>query len=164
MREVITRRYRRTLEENGPWPDLVVIDGGKGQLSSAVEALRATDAYGRFPVIGLAKRLEEVFVPGDSLPRHIAKDSASLKLLQRVRDEAHRFAVSFQRKQRSKNTLQSELTQIDGIGPKTAQKLLKAFGSVKRVREALPTALEDAVGPVMAAKVRAYFDEVDPAR
>ncbi|NBC17119.1 MAG: excinuclease ABC subunit C [Bacteroidetes bacterium] len=159
MREVITRRYRRTLEENGPWPDLVVIDGGKGQLSSAVEALRATDVYGRFPVIGLAKRLEEVFVPGDSLPRHIARDSASLKLLQRVRDEAHRFAVSFQRKQRSKTTLQSELTQIDGIGPKTAQKLLKAFGSVKRVRSASTEALEETIGPATAAKVRTYFDE-----
>lgn len=159
MREVVERRYKRTLEENGPWPDLVVIDGGKGQLSSAVEALKAADVYGKFPVVGLAKRLEEVFFPGDKDPKHIAKASASLQLLQRVRDEAHRFAVTFQRKQRQKKTLHSELTEIDGIGPKTAQKLLKAFGSVKRIRTAPAEALEASVGPAIAGRLRAYFQE-----
>ena len=158
MREVVARRYRRLLEENGPWPDLVVIDGGKGQLSSAVEALEAAGVYGRFPVVGLAKRLEEVFFPGDKDPKHIGKASASLQLLQRVRDEAHRFAVTFQRKQRAQKTLHSELHDIPGVGEKTARKLLKAFGSVKRVREAPPDALEAVVGKAIAAKIRDYFE------
>ena len=157
MREVIARRYRAVAEENGPWPDLVVIDGGKGQLSSAVAALQQGDVYGKFPVIGLAKRLEEVFFPGDSDPMHIGKTSASLQLLQRVRDEAHRFAVTFQRKQRQKKTLHSELHDIPGVGSKTAQKLLKQFGSVKRVREATGEALTEVVGPAMAEKIQAYF-------
>ena len=107
MREVLSRRYRKHLEENGPWPDLVVIDGGKGQLSSAVEALKEVDVYGKFAVVGLAKRLEEVFVPGDSESLLIARDSVSLQLLQRIRNEAHRFAITFQRKQRSKSTLKN---------------------------------------------------------
>ena len=158
MREVVARRYRRVLEENGPWPDLVVIDGGKGQLSSAVEALKQVEVYGKFPVIGLAKRLEEVFYPGDSEPRHIGKASASLQLLQRVRDEAHRFAVTFQRKQRQKKTLHSELLDIDGVGGKTAQKLIKAFGSVKRVRAASTEALAEVVGPKAAERIRGYFE------
>ena len=157
MREVVSRRYRRVLEENGPWPDLVVIDGGKGQLSSAVEALEAEGVYGKFPVVGLAKRLEEVFFPGDTDPRHIARASASLKLLQRARDEAHRFAVMFQRKQRKK-TLHTELHDIPGVGEKTAQKLLKAFGSVKQVKAAPAEALEDVVGKAAAKKIRAYVE------
>ncbi len=159
MREVVERRYRRTLEENGPWPDLVVIDGGKGQLSSAVEALQAADVYGRFPVVGLAKRLEEVFFPGDTDPKHIARASASLQLLQRVRDEAHRFAVTFQRKQRQKKTLHSALHDVPGVGEKTARKLLKALGSVKRVRDASEEALAEVVGPKTAARIRGYFEE-----
>ncbi|PSQ78513.1 MAG: excinuclease ABC subunit C [Bacteroidetes bacterium QH_8_67_23] len=118
MREVVRRRYRRVKSEDGPWPDLVVIDGGKGQLSSAVESLREKGVYGRFPVIGLAKRLEEVFVPGDSDPKLIAKDSTALQLLQQVRDEAHRFAVTYQRKRRENKTLRSELLDIKGIGPR----------------------------------------------
>ncbi|MDX1547912.1 MAG: excinuclease ABC subunit UvrC, partial [Rhodothermales bacterium] len=157
MREVVSRRYRRVLEENGPWPDLVVIDGGKGQLSSAVEALEAEGVYGKFPVVGLAKRLEEVFFPGDTDPRHIARTSASLKLLQRARDEAHRFAVTFQRKQRKK-ALRTELHDIPGVGEKTAQKLLKAFGSVKQVKAAPVEALEDVVGKAAAKKIRAYVE------
>ena len=158
MREVVARRYRRVLEENGPWPDLVVIDGGKGQLSSAVEALEQAAVYGKFPVVGLAKRLEEVFFPGDTDPKHIGKASASLQLLQRVRDEAHRFAVTFQRKQRKKTTLHSELLEIDGVGGKTAQKLLKAFGSVKRVKGASQDALAEVVGPKAAERIREYFE------
>jgi len=161
MREVVARRYRRVLEENGPWPDLVVIDGGKGQLSSAVEALQQTNVYGRFAVVGLAKRLEEVFFPGDTDPRHIGKASASLQLLQRVRDEAHRFAVKNQRNQRKK-MLHSELLDIPGIGAKTAQKLLKAFGSVKRVREAPEEVLAAVVGLKTTAAIRAYFDNASP--
>jgi excinuclease ABC subunit C len=159
MREVVRRRYRRVKSEDGPWPDLVVIDGGKGQLSSAVESLREKGVYGRFPVIGLAKRLEEVFVPGDSEPKLIAKDSSALQLLQKVRDEAHRFAVTYQRKRRENKTLRSELLDIKGIGPKTAQALLSEFGSVKRIRELDEATLAEEVGPAKAGKVAAYFAE-----
>ncbi len=157
MREVISRRYGRLLEENGPWPGLVVIDGGKGQLSSAVEALTKVDVYGRFPVVGLAKRLEEVFFPGDQDSIHIPKTSASLQLLQRIRNEAHRFAITFQRKQRTKNTLHSALHDIPGVGEKTARKLLKHFGSVKRIQDAPVEHLEPVIGKAAARKVEAYF-------
>lgn len=161
MREVVNRRYRRVRKENGPWPDLVVVDGGKGQLSSAVQALKEADVYGRFPIIGLSKRLEEVYFPGDSDPRHIAKQSASLQLLQRVRDEAHRFAVEMQRKQRRNRLLNSELLAITGIGQKTAQKLIKAFGSVRRIRETSEEDLAGVVGPKAAQRIRAYMEQ-DP--
>ena len=159
MREVITRRYRKILDEDGPWPDLVVIDGGKGQLSAAVEALRAVGAYGKFPVIGLAKRLEEVFFPGDSDPVFIAKASTSLQLLQRTRNEAHRFAVTLQRKQRKKSTLQTELHAIRGVGEKTARKLLKTFGSVKQVKAASEEALREVVGPALTEKITSFFEK-----
>ena len=159
MREVISRRYKRILADDGPWPDLVVIDGGKGQLSSAVEALREVGAYGRFPVIGLAKRLEEVFFPGDSESMLIAKDSASLQLLQRLRNEAHRFAISFQRTQRTKRTIRTELTEIPGIGPKVSARLIGTFGSVKQVREASEEQLSAVVGPARARAVKTYFEE-----
>lgn len=161
MREVISRRYGRLLEENGPWPSLVVIDGGKGQLSSAVEALTKVDVYGRFPVVGLAKRLEEVFFPGDQDSIHIPKTSASLQLLQRIRNEAHRFAITFQRKQRTKNTLHSALHDIPGVGEKTARKLLKHFGSVKRIQNAPVEHLEPVIGKAAAKKVEAYFKNQD---
>ena len=163
MREVVTRRYGRILEENGPWPDLVVIDGGKGQLSSAVEALQGTGAYGKFAIIGLAKRLEEVFFPGDSEPKLIPRTSSSLQLLQRVRNEAHRFAVTFQRKQRQLKTLHSELMDIPGVGDKTVRKLLQHFGSVKRIREADRETLASIVGPAVATRVHTYFHpETEP--
>lgn len=158
MREVVRRRYRRMIKEDGPWPDLVVIDGGKGQLSSAVEVLKEVGAFERVPVIGLAKRLEEVYRPGDSDPVFLAKDNPALQLLQKVRDEAHRFAVTYQRKRRKKKTLQSELLDIHGIGEKTAQSLLSAFGSVAKVKEAQEEALAEVVGPAKASTVRSYFD------
>lgn len=158
MREVVERRYGRLLEENGPWPDLVLIDGGKGQLSSAVEALKRVDVFGCFPVVGLAKRLEEVFVPGRPESLMIPRTSSSLRLLQRVRDEAHRFAVTAQRKQRQLSTLRSELTEIPGVGAKTAQKLLTVLGSVKAVQEASEDAIAAVAGPAAARKVRAHFD------
>lgn len=157
MREVLRRRYRRTLEENGPWPDLVVIDGGKGQLSSAVEALRSVDVYGKFPVVGLAKRLEEIYFPGDSESVMIPRTSSALRLLQRVRDEAHRFAVTAQRKQRTLSTVRTELLEIEGVGAKTARKLLQAFGSVKRVAAAPEDALAEVVGPSLASRIHGYF-------
>jgi len=159
MREVVGRRYGKIVEENGPWPDLVVIDGGKGQVSSAVDALKSVEAYGRFPIVGIAKRLEEVFFPGDTEARFIPKSSASLQLLQRARNEAHRFAVTFQRKQRTLTTLHTELQDIRGVGPKTAQTLMKAFGSVKRIRQASEAALVEVVGPHAARLVLAHFHE-----
>jgi excinuclease ABC subunit C len=163
MREVVERRYARLLEENGPWPDLVIIDGGKGQLSSAVEALQRVDVYGRFPVVGLAKRLEEVFTPGRSESVMIPRTSSSLRLLQRVRDEAHRFAVTAQRKQRRLKDLHSELMDVPGVGAKSVQKLLTTFGSVKGVRAASEADLAAVVGPAMAQKVRAHFEAAPPS-
>jgi len=165
MREVIERRYSRIVEENGPWPDLLVVDGGKGQLSSAVQVLKNVEAYGHFQVIGIAKRLEEVFMPGDTEPVLIAKDDVALQLLQKVRNEAHRFAVTYQRKRRKKKTLHSELLDIHGIGPKTARELLGHFGSVSKVKDASEEELSNVVGPSKAEAVRAYFDptSTDPA-
>jgi len=157
MREVVARRYAKMAEENGPWPDLLVIDGGKGQLSSAVFALDEVEAYGKFPVVGLAKRLEEVFFPGDTDAVFISKDSASLQLLQRARNEAHRFAVTFQRKLRTKSTLKTELEEIEGIGPKTSRKLLRSFGSIKRIKEASEVQIAEEIGPHAARLVVMYF-------
>lgn len=157
MREVVARRYSRIVEENGPWPDLVIIDGGKGQLSSSVEALKAVDAYGKFQVVGLAKRLEEVFFPGDSESIIIPRTSSSLQVLQRIRNEAHRFAITFQKKQRQKKTLRTELVDIPGVGDKTAQRLMKALGSVKRIRAASAEELSAVVGPALAQRIVAYF-------
>jgi excinuclease ABC subunit C len=158
MREVVERRYRRMIDEDGPWPDLVVIDGGKGQLNAAVEVLRDLEVLDRFRVVGLAKRLEEVYRPGDGDPVLIGKDSPALQLLQKVRNEAHRFAVTYQRKRRKKKTLQSELLDIHGIGEKTAQKLLGEFGSVAKVKDAEKEALAEVVGPAKAETVRSYYD------
>jgi len=160
MREVIQRRYSKVVEENGPWPDLLVVDGGKGQLSSAVNVLKEVEAYGKFQVIGIAKRLEEVFMPGDTDPVMIAKDDVALQLLQKVRNEAHRFAVTYQRKRRKKKTLHSELLDIHGIGPKTARDLLNHFGSVTKVKNAAESDIAEVVGPAKAETVRAYFDNV----
>ncbi len=159
MREVVFRRYQRAVREDGPWPDLLIVDGGKGQVSSAVTALQGAEVYGKFPVIGLAKRLEEVFLPDSSDPVHIARDSASLQLIQRVRNEAHRFAVEFQRKQRKNRLLHSELLSIRGIGPKTAQKLVRTFGSVRKVKEATSPQLAEVVGPAVARRIRALAEQ-----
>ena len=162
MREVVERRYSRLLEENGPWPDLVIIDGGKGQLSSSVESLRRVDVYGKFPVVGLAKRLEEVFFPGQSDSVIIPRTSSSLRLIQRVRDEAHRFAVTAQRKQRRIKDLRSELLDIPGVGAKTAKKLLTELGSAKAVRAATEAEIAAVTGPSVAAKIRAHYDDGSP--
>nr|WP_287936783.1 excinuclease ABC subunit UvrC [Algoriphagus sp.] len=146
MKEIVGRRYKRLLEEEKPLPKLVVIDGGKGQLSSAVEALTELGIYGKMPIIGIAKRLEEIYFPGDSYPIHIDKKSESLKLLQRIRDEAHRFAITFHRKVRSKNAFGTQLTAIPGIGEGTAERLLKHFKSVKKIKEASEEQLTEVVG------------------
>lgn len=157
MREVIRRRYARIEASGGPWPDLVVIDGGKGQLSSAAVALRETNTYGRFAMIGLAKRLEEIYFPGDSDPLFIPKASTSLQLLQHIRNEAHRFALTFQRRQRTRQTLQTELLKIPGIGRKTAQKLIKEFGSVRRIKAADEAKVAEVVGPSAARRIAEFY-------
>ncbi len=155
MKEVVGRRYRRLLEEGKPMPKLVVIDGGKGQLSSAIEALQELGVYGKMPIIGIAKRLEEIYFPGDSYPIHIDKKSEGLRLLQRIRDEAHRFAITFHRDVRSKNAFGTQLTTIPGIGENTADKLLSNFKSVKKVYEASELEIAKIIG---ASKARDLFE------
>jgi excinuclease ABC subunit C len=157
MQEVITRRYGRLLEEQAELPQLIVIDGGKGQLSAALEALEALGLRGKISIIGIAKRLEEIYFPGDSIPLYIDKKSESLKLIQNLRNEAHRFGITHHRSRRDKGTLKTELHDIDGIGKATAEKLLLEFKSVKKVREAGPEQLEAAVGKDKAAKLLEYF-------
>lgn len=161
MQEVVRRRYSRMIEENSERPDLIMIDGGKGQLSSAVSILKELDLYGKIPIIGLAKRLEEVFFPEQSDSLLLPKSSSSLRLMQQVRDEAHRFAITFHRSLRDKRTLQTELTEIAGIGAKTAQKLLIQFGSVEGVRRASDDELEKAAGKSVAQKLKAYFTNAE---
>ncbi|MCB2204420.1 excinuclease ABC subunit UvrC [bacterium] len=160
MREVVRRRYSRLLDEDQPLPDLIVIDGGKGQLSSAVEILQELGLQ-KQAVIGLAKRLEEVFVPGESLPMSIPKTSPALKLLQRVRDEAHRFAITFHREKRQKSTLQTALEEIEGVGPKRAKALLTSFGSVRAVEAATLEQLAEQVGWSTARSIHAHFHDAD---
>lgn len=158
MKEIVTRRYKRLVEEGKPLPKLVVIDGGKGQLSSAVEALQELGVYGKMPIIGIAKRLEEIYFPGDSYPIHIDKKSESLRLLQRIRDEAHRFAITFHRKVRSKNAFGTQLTAIPGIGENTAEKLLSHFKSVKKISEASKEEVEAVIG---TSRAKSLFEWVE---
>ncbi|MEM7101596.1 MAG: excinuclease ABC subunit UvrC [Bacteroidota bacterium] len=158
MEEVVFRRYRRLKEENQDLPQLVVIDGGKGQLNAAVKILKELDLYDKITVIGIAKRLEEIYFPEDPVPLLLSKRSESLKLIQQLRNEAHRFAITFHRNQRSKDFAKTELTDIPGIGAKTAQKLLVHFKSVKKIKEALPSELMEVVGKNAALKVKSYFD------
>ena len=157
MEEVVHRRYRRLLQEGEDLPQLVIIDGGKGQLSASMEALKVLGIENRMTVIGIAKRLEEIFFPGDSVPLYINKKSESLKLIQQARNEAHRFAITFHRNKRSQNFTRSELLDIKGIGEKTAEKLLQHFGSVKKVRSAFITEVAEVVGLSNAQKVKNYF-------
>jgi excinuclease ABC subunit C len=157
---VVHRRYRRLLNEGQTLPQLIIIDGGKGQLSSAVKSLEALGILSSVTVVGIAKKLEEIFFPNDSVPLYINKKSESLKLIQQARNEAHRFAITFHRDQRSRNFLGTELTEIPGIGPKTAEKLLQHFGSLARVRESSPETLLEVVGKTAADKVVAYFKQL----
>lgn len=157
MREVVERRYTRVIEEKTEMPDLIIIDGGKGQLSAAVEVLQELGVYPQIPVIGLAKRLEEVFFPNQSESILLPRTSTGLRLIQSLRDEAHRFAIEYHRTLRDKRTFQTELTTIDGIGEKTAQKLLITFGSVERVKNADRVDLEKAVGIKTTDIIRKHF-------
>ncbi len=136
MEEVVYRRYRRLLREGKPLPQLVLVDGGKGQLNAAMKALRALGLEGRMTVVGIAKRLEEIYFPDDPVPLHIDKKSEGLKLIQQIRNEAHRFALGFHRRQRTRHLTHTVLTELPGIGPRTARKLLSSFGSVRRIRQA----------------------------
>lgn len=151
MKEVLTRRYTRLMQEGEELPQLVVVDGGKGQLSAAVEALEAIGLRGTIAVAGIAKRLEEIYFPGDSVPLYIDKNSETLKVVQHMRDEAHRFGITFHRDKRSKSQIVSELDSIKGVGPRTAEALLKHFKSVKRIRQAT---LDEIAAVVGAAKAR----------
>lgn len=157
MEEVVFRRYRRLLEEKQPLPQLIVIDGGKGQLSSALKSLNDLGLRGKIAIIGIAKRLEEIYFPEDPIPLYLDKKSESLKIIQQLRNEAHRFGITFHRNKRSKAAINSELENIEGIGEKTAQDLLKAFKSVKRIKEASIENLAQAVGIAKAKKVYETF-------
>lgn len=146
MAEVTYRRYKRQLAENEPLPDLIVIDGGKGQLSAACNSLKALGLYGKIPIVGIAERLEEIYYPEDQYPLHLDKKSASLALLQKIRNEAHRFAITFHRNKRSKNSFNTQLESIKGIGEKTTNKLLSHFKSITRIKNTPFEALEKLIG------------------
>ena len=153
----MTRQYKRVQKSGEHIPDLSVVDGGKGQLSVAVKALKEIEFYGECEVIGLAKRLEEVFLPGRKEAIMIPKTSPALKLLQQVRDEAHRFAITFHRNIRSNQTIVSELTNISGIGKKTAVQLLKKFGSISNIRKLEVHTLAEEIGTTKAHNILEYF-------
>ena len=146
MEEVVFRRYKRLLEEDQPLPQLIVIDGGKGQLSSAVKSLDVLGLRGKISILGIAKRLEEIYFPNDSIPLYLDKKSETLKILQRARDEAHRFGITFHRNKRSKGALKSGLDSIPGVGPKTKETLLRKFKSFKRIKEASEEELMHVLG------------------
>lgn len=159
MEEVIYRRYKRLLDEDEPLPQLILIDGGKGQLSSAVESLKLLGLYGKITIIGIAKRLEEIYFPEDSIPLYIDKKSETLKILQRVRDESHRFGVKHHRTRRKNSTIKSELEEIPGIGEKAIELLLSKLKSVKRVRESSRETLEEIIGKNRGKLVWEYFND-----
>ena len=146
MKEIVGRRYKRIIEENKPMPNLIIVDGGKGQLSSACEALQELELYGRVPIIGIAKRLEEIYYPEDPLPLLIHKKSPGLFLIQRIRDEAHRFAITFHRQKRSNSSFTTEMESIKGIGRKTADALLAKYKSWKKIKEAPEEELIQLIG------------------
>jgi len=156
MKEIVGRRYKRIMEEQGEYPQLIIVDGGKGQLSSACEALQEVGLYGKIPIVGIAKKLEEIYYPEDPLPLLISKKSPTLLLIQRIRDEAHRFAITFHRLKRSKNTFVTEIEEIPGIGKKTADKLLAHFKSVKKIKEASVAELTELVGEKIALKLKEF--------
>jgi len=157
MEEVVYRRYKRLLEENQPLPQLIIIDGGKGQLSSALKSLDDLGLRGKIAIIGIAKRLEELFYPGDSVPLYLDKKSETLKIIQQLRNEAHRFGITHHRDKRSKSALQTSLETIPGIGEKTMVTLLKHFKSVKRLAQANESEISDVVGASKAKKISEFY-------
>lgn len=160
MEEVIFRRYKRLLEENQPLPQLIVIDGGKGQLSAALNSLEKLGLRGKISIIGIAKKLEEIYYPGDSIPMYLDKKSETLKIIQQLRDEVHRFGITHHRKKRSKGVIKTELTEIKGVGDATTQMLLKTFKSVKRIKEATFEELTACIGAAKAKIVQEYFKDL----
>jgi excinuclease ABC subunit C len=159
MEEIIYRRYRRLLDEGQRLPDLIVVDGGKGQLSSAVKILQQLGLFGKISIIGIAEKLEEIYFPGDSIPLYIDKRSETLKVIQHIRDEAHRFGITHHRKKFEKGFIHSELNDIKGIGKQTAEKLMLELKSVKNIKEANLETLERIVGKAKAKIVKEYFDK-----
>ncbi|WP_339656210.1 helix-hairpin-helix domain-containing protein, partial [uncultured Salegentibacter sp.] len=159
MEEVVFRRYKRLLNEGEELPQLIIVDGGKGQLSSGVKALEALDLRGKIAIIGIAKRLEEIFYPGDTIPLYLDKKSETLKIIQQLRNEAHRFGITFHRNKRSKTALNTELEEITGIGEKTVVELLKQFRSVKRIKEASEKELAEVVGVSKAGIIFNHYQE-----
>ncbi|HSD14435.1 MAG TPA: excinuclease ABC subunit UvrC [Flavobacterium sp.] len=157
MEEVVYRRYRRLLEENQPLPQLIIIDGGKGQLSSALKSIDDLGLRGKITIIGIAKRLEELFYPGDSVPLYLDKKSETLKIIQQLRNEAHRFGITFHRDKRSKAALNSSIESIPGIGEKTMQALILHFKSVKRLKMATEKEISDVVGLSKAKKIVEFY-------
>lgn len=157
MREIVYRRYSRLMEEGAELPDLIIVDGGKGQLSSAYEVLCALGIEQRVPIVGLAKRIEEIFFPGDPMPYYLSRTGEPLKVVCHIRDEAHRFGITFHRQKRSNAFIKSELEQIPGIGTKSLNALLKRFKTVSRVREATVEELSDVVGAKRAQAIVEYF-------
>ena len=155
MEEIIYRRYSRLLKEEKPLPQLIVIDGGKGQLNAAMKSLEKLGLRGKITLIGIAKRLEEIYFPKDSIPLYLDKKSETLRVIQNLRDEAHRFGITHHRKKRDIKSIKSVLTDIDGIGYETAQKLLWKFKSVKKIKEAT---LEDIQETIGKAKGQVVFD------
>ncbi|MFN3755770.1 MAG: excinuclease ABC subunit UvrC [Flavobacterium sp.] len=160
MEEVVYRRYKRLQEEKQPLPQLIIIDGGKGQLSSAVKSLDALGLRGTIAIIGIAKRLEELFYPGDSVPLYLDKKSETLKIIQQLRNEAHRFGITHHRDKRSKSALQTSLETIPGVGEKTMQTLIKHFKSVKRLKEANEEEISTVVGKVKAKKISEFYRQI----
>ncbi len=160
MEEIIFRRYKRLLDEKKPLPQLIVVDGGKGQLSAALKSLEKLNLRGKISIIGIAKKLEEIFYPEDSLPLYIDKKSETLKIIQQLRDEAHRFSITHHRKKREKGTIKSVLTEIDGIGYSTSQKLLQKFRSVKNIKKVSIKELQKAIGKSKAQIVFDYFNKI----
>ena len=160
MEEVVYRRYKRLLDEEQALPQLIVIDGGKGQLSAALKSLEKLDLRGKIAIIGIAKRLEELFFPNDPIPLYLDKKSETLKIIQQLRNEAHRFGIEHHRNRRSKASWGSELEQISGIGKATIDLLLRKFKSVKRIREASEEELQSLVGLSKAKKIKTHFANV----
>ncbi len=161
MEEVIYRRYKHVLEKNESMPQLIVIDGGKGQLSSAMESLTKLGLENKVAVIGIAKRLEEIYFPGDPIPLYLDKRSQTLKIIQQIRDEAHRFGITHHRKRRSKGAIQSSLIEIKGVGEKTIEKLLSHFGSIERIRKAGQDEIAKVVGPKSATMVWVFLNKLE---
>jgi excinuclease ABC subunit C len=162
MEEVVYRRYKRMLDEKQPLPQLIIIDGGKGQLSSALKSIDALNLRGKIAIVGIAKRLEELFYPGDTVPLYLDKKSETLKVIQYLRNEAHRFGITFHRDKRSQSALNSSIESIPGIGEKTMLLLIKHFKSVKRLKLATENEISAVIGVSKAKKITDFYKTTNP--